>query len=152
LYGEAAGNLADQGKKDEAVALLDKMEKGISIENLPYAMVSRYNSHNQTGLLYLEAAYKAGKKDLAEKIKTALQTDFKQQEDYYNYIKAERSEFFEAMATEELINNRMMQVMGTIVAKYEGKATTPDQTGEGNKSITNPGKVSVPADTGKKPQ
>jgi Protein of unknown function (DUF2723) len=152
LYGEAAGNLADLGKKDEALALLDKMEKGISTENLPYAMVSRYNSHNQTGLLYLEAAYKAGRKDLVEKIKAALQTDLKQQEEYYTYIKNERSEFFEAMATEELINSRMVQVMAAIIAKYEGKGATPEQTVEGNKSITNPGKVNTPADTGKKPQ
>ena len=42
-------------KKTEALKLLDKVEAGIDPANLPYAMVSRFNSHNQTGLLYLEA-------------------------------------------------------------------------------------------------
>ena len=50
IYAEAAGNMADNGKKEEAVKLLDKVEAGIDPENLPYAMVSRFNSHNQTGL------------------------------------------------------------------------------------------------------
>jgi hypothetical protein len=120
LYAEVAGNLADQGKKDKAVALLDKIEKSISTDNLPYASVSRFNGHNQTGLLYLEACYKAGKKDLAQKVKAAIQKDLKQQQDYYNYIRAERSEFFDEMTTEEIINNRLMLVMEAIVGVYEG--------------------------------
>ncbi len=55
VYAEAAGNMADEGKKEEAQKLLEKVENGIDPTNLPYAMVSRFNSHNQTGLLYLEA-------------------------------------------------------------------------------------------------
>jgi hypothetical protein len=149
LYGEVAGNLADQGKKDEALALLDKIEKGISTENLPYALVSRFNSHNQTGLLYLEACYKAGKKDLAEKVKAAIQKDLKQQQEYYNYIKSERNEFFDEMSTEEVINNRLMLVMEAIVAKYEGpKTEAPQPTAEGKTSITSPAGVKTP-DTNK---
>src|SRR5262249_17813052 len=67
VFGEAAGILADMGKKDEAQKLIDKVEKNIDPENLPYAMVSR-NGHNMTALIYLEACYKAGKMDLAEKV------------------------------------------------------------------------------------
>lgn len=83
LYAEAAGNLADKGRKDDAKKLLDKIEAGMLPDNLPYAMVSRYNNHNQTALIYLEAAYKAEKKDLADKLRTSLQKDIDQQMTYY---------------------------------------------------------------------
>ncbi len=43
VYAEAAGNMADKGKKEEAQKLLDKVEAGIDPGNLPYAMVSRFN-------------------------------------------------------------------------------------------------------------
>ncbi len=69
LYGEAAGNLADLGRKEDALKLLDKVEKGILPENLPYGMASRYNSHNQTSMIYLEACYKAGKTGYGRKTK-----------------------------------------------------------------------------------
>jgi Protein of unknown function (DUF2723) len=151
LYGEAAGNLADQGKKEEAIALLNKIEKGLNTDNLPYAMTSRFNGHNQTGLLYLEACYKAGKKDLADKVKAALQKDLKEQQEYYNYIKSERSEFFDQISTEEVINSRLIMVMDAIVAKYEGKAVTPGQTVEGGGTITTPGQAKpAKIDSGKK--
>ncbi len=83
LYAEAAGNLADKGRKDDAKKLLDKLEAGMLAENLPYAMVSRYNNHNQTALVYLEAAYKSEKKDLADKLRLAIQKDLDQQMNYY---------------------------------------------------------------------
>jgi len=83
LYGEAAGNLADAGKKEEATRLIDKVESGITPENLPYGLVSRFGSHNQQNLMYLEACYKAGKKDLAEKVRKSLRRDMEQQRAYY---------------------------------------------------------------------
>ena len=52
IYAEAAGNLADAGKKEEAQRIIDKVEKGIDPANLPYAMVSRFSNHNQTGLKF----------------------------------------------------------------------------------------------------
>ena len=59
-YAQAAMNLAIDGRKQEAVALLDRSETLIHPEGLPYAMVSRDNGHNRTTLAYLEAAYRAG--------------------------------------------------------------------------------------------
>jgi hypothetical protein len=94
VFGEAAGNLADQGKLKEAKELLDKAEAGMSAENIPYGMTSRYNNHNQTGLVYLEACYKAGKPDLAEKVRKDLRKDLEQQKKYYDYLRTERPEFF----------------------------------------------------------
>lgn len=83
LYAEAAGNMADAGRKDEAQKLIDKAEQGLNPANFPYALVSRYNGHNQTGITYLEACYKAGKTELAEKIRQEISKDLEQQMDYF---------------------------------------------------------------------
>ncbi|HEX4876781.1 MAG TPA: DUF2723 domain-containing protein [Chitinophagaceae bacterium] len=86
LFGEAAGNMADLGRKEEAQKLLDKAEAGISPQNLPYAQVSRYNGHNQTAMIYLEACYKAGKTELAEKVRAAIKKDLNEQMKYYGAL------------------------------------------------------------------
>lgn len=142
LYGEAAGNLADQGRKEEAQKLIDKAEGGISPENLPYAQTSRYNGHNQTGLLYLEACYKAGKTELAEKIRKEIRTDLEQQEKYYNYIRTERPELYGGFERSEApINQAMLYVLDAIEKKYAPQ-TQPAKSAETPTSIT-PGKDSL---------
>src|SRR5258706_5802952 len=88
-YAEAAGDLADINRKDEALKLLGKCESMIDSKDLPYAMISRGSSHNIYGLYYLEAAYKAGNLQLAEKVKQAMKRDIEQQRSYYNYLKEE---------------------------------------------------------------
>ena len=119
LYAEAAGNMADIGRKEDAQKLLDKVEKGILPENLPYALVSRYNGHNQTGILYLEACYKAGKTDLAEKIRLAVRKDLEQQARYYTYIKDNRPELYGGFErTEAPINEAMLIVLDAVEKKY----------------------------------
>jgi len=125
IYGEAAGNLADQGRKQEATELLAKVEQGISPENMPYAMVGRNNSHNQTALIYLEAAYKAGNTALAEKVGTALRKDLSDQKKYYDYMKSEKEEFYQSVAREDDINNYMMQVQDAIEKHYRAAAQAP---------------------------
>jgi hypothetical protein len=123
IFAEAAGNLADAGKLNEAKTLIEKAEKGIDPGNLPYAMVSRFNSHNQTGLIYLEACYKAGMKDLAQKIKQAIRKDLEQQESYFNYIRAQHPDFYGGFeGTEAPINERLLRVLSEIEAKYEQAA------------------------------
>ena len=140
LYGEAAGNMADQGRKEDAQKLLDKVEKGILPENLPYALVSRYNSHNQTGLLYLEACYKAGKTDLAEKVRLAIKKDLEQQTKYYAYIKDSRPELFGGFERSEApINEAMLAVLTAIEQKYAPQ-TQIKPTTEGPTTITNTAK------------
>lgn len=133
VFAEAAGNYADAGDKDKAVKLLEKAEAGISTENLPYGMTSRFNSHNQTGLIYLEAAYKAGKTDLAEKIRKDVRKDLEQQRAYYNYLKSEQPDYYggSLQGTEELLNNVMLEVLEAIEKRYSGAqpATTPIEGG-----------------------
>jgi len=119
VYAEAAGNLADIGRKDEAIKLIDKCEKGIDPLNLPYALVSRYNNHNQTGLIYLEACYKAGKNDVAEKVRAAIRKDLDDQKKYYEYIQKSRPELFGGFERSEYpINEALFQVLDAIEKKY----------------------------------
>jgi len=120
VFAEAVGNLSDEGKKQEALKLLEQVESGIDPKNLPYGMTSRFNSHNQTGLLYLEAAYKAGKTDLAEKIRLGLRKDLEDQRKYYEYLKNERPEFYGGTleGTEVLLNEVMLQVLEEIERHY----------------------------------
>jgi hypothetical protein len=119
-YAEAAGNLADIGRKEDAGKLIDKAEAGISPENLPFGMASRYNSHDQTSLIYLEACYKAGKTDVAEKVRKAVRKDLEQQDKYYKYLKAEKPEFYGGTleGTEVLLNQVMLEVLDALEAKY----------------------------------
>ena len=149
IFGEAAGNLADKGRIEDAQRLLDKAEKGISTESLPYAMTSRYNSHNQTAMIYLEACYKSGKTDLAEKVRVNLRKDLEDQKKYYDYIRTSRSDLFGHFErTEYPINEILLQVLDEIEKKY-APHVVPKTTTETPAIITNPPKDSVGADTGR---
>ena len=148
LFGEVAGNLADAGKKEEALRLLDKIEKGIDVSNMPYAMVSRYNSHNQTALVYLEACYKAGKLDLAEKVKQAIRNDLNDQKKYYEYIRTERPELFGGFERSEYpINEILIQALNVVEQRYAPKSTTTPPGTEGTTTIQTTPKDSLPKDS-----
>ena len=135
LYAEAAGNLADAGRKEDAQKLIDKVEKGIDLDNLPYALVSRYNGHNQTGLMYLEACYKAGKTELAEKVRQNIRADLEQQKKYYDYIRESRPELFNGYERSEApINEIMLEVLGVIEKRYAPELQTKPNS-EGNPTI-----------------
>ena len=141
-YGEAAGNLADAGKKQEAVQLLDKCESLISSEDMPYAMTSRGNSHNINGLAYLEAAYKAGKMDLAQKVNAALKKDFEQQKAYYDYLRTNREDIFshfDGPNGEAARNENFLGLLSVLEKRYVPNAAGSTPT-EGPKTIqTTPG-------------
>lgn len=148
VYAEAAGNLADKGEKEKAQKLLDKVEAGIDTDNLPYAMVSRFNSHNQTGLLYLEACYKAGKTELAEKVRLSVRRDLEQQRKYYDYLKNNRPELFGGSleGTEVYFNEALMAALEAIEKRYAPQTQT--QPAEGNSTIINtPGDTTNKVDT-----
>jgi hypothetical protein len=137
-YGLTASNLADLGRKQEAVNLLEKAEKGILPENLPYAMVSRGQMHNQTSMLYLEAAYRAGHTALASKLKAALKKDLTEQKNYYNYLKNEKPDYYPAFAGEEqdcdqylgYLDNmeKMFNPQKTIVTEHPKQKDSTDST------------------------
>jgi hypothetical protein len=110
-YALAASNLADMGRKQEAVNLLRKAESLIQPAQLPYAMVSRGNNHNQFSLMYLEAAYKSGDMELANKVKTALRKDLMDQKAYYDFLKANREQDYAPFVNEENDCNQFLQYM-----------------------------------------
>jgi hypothetical protein len=145
VYAEAAGNMADIGRQSDAQKLLEKVEAGILPENLPYAMTGRFSSHNQTGLLYLEAAYKAGKTDLAEKIRKDLRKDMEQQKRYYDNLRDTRPELFgaEIAGTEAPINDALLRVLDAIEERYSKQKSAPNSTIEGGGSTI----ISTPKDS-----
>jgi hypothetical protein len=85
-YGQAARNLAENGRKEDAKKLLTKCDKGISEANMAYGMVSRGQQQNQISLQFLLAAYAAGDSALANKVKASLIKDMQQQAAYYESL------------------------------------------------------------------
>jgi hypothetical protein len=114
VYADAALNLAEQGRKQEAVNLLEKADKGILEENLPYAMVSRYQMHNRTGLAMFEAAMRAGHTAMANKIKTAIRKDLQEQKKYYEYLKNEKPNFYPSFEQDEEFANQVLGYMDNL--------------------------------------
>lgn len=120
-YAQAAINLADDGRKPEAVSLLDRSESLIHPEALPYAMVSRDNQHNRTSLLYLQAAYKAGHTTLVKKLKDALTKDFNDQLNYYKYLRESKPEYYNGdLMSDEQFCNYALQQMQMMEKQFSG--------------------------------
>lgn len=93
-YAQAAGNLADNGKKEEARKMLQKCDKGMLDENFSYGMVSRFQQHDYISLQFLEACYKAGDTLLAEKVGRSVKKDLEQQINYYANLDESKQEQF----------------------------------------------------------
>ena len=122
-YAQAAMNLAIDGRKQEAVALLDRSETLIHPEGLPYAMVSRDNGHNRTTLAYLEAAYRAGHPTLIKKLKDALTKDLNDQLNYYKYLKDKRPEYYNGdLMDDEQFCTRALQQIQAFEKQYNPSA------------------------------
>jgi len=89
---ELATNLLDTNHLEEARKVLQKTDKMILQENLPYGMVSKNNDHNRISLLFLQACYRANEKDLAKKVYDSVKTDLEQQLRYYNSLDEDKSQ------------------------------------------------------------
>ena len=85
-YAQAASALAQDNRKEEAKKMLNKVDQGMLPSNMPYGMVSRQNQHNQTSMMLLEAAYRAGDSLMANKISQAVRKDLTEQVEYYNSL------------------------------------------------------------------
>ncbi len=128
IFAEAAGNLADAGKKEEAAKLLNREAEGIDPGNLPYGMASRYSQHNQTSIQLAEAYYKTGQLDKARKIAGDIRKDINSQRSYYEYLKSNKPEFFAGLENTEVILNEIMdEVLSKVEESYDPlkKADTP---------------------------
>jgi hypothetical protein len=144
-FGEIAGNLADANRKEEALKLLEKSERILNSDDLPYGMVSRDNSHNIQNMAYLEAAYKAGNMQLAQKVKASVKKDLQQQKAYYDYMRANHEDLylaFDGRDGEAMRNEYFLQLMDALEQKYEPGAAQPAGT-EGPNTIQTPGRDSL---------
>lgn len=81
-YAELASVLIAKGRLDDAKKVVLKSDRLIPDINVPYAMPSRYEFHDQASRMLMEAAYGSGAKELADKIHTALTKDLNQQMEY----------------------------------------------------------------------
>lgn len=71
-YAGAARNLAENGRKEDARKLLNKCDQGMLEENMPIAMASRSQQHNQISMQMYIAANLSGDSALAKKFFNAL--------------------------------------------------------------------------------
>lgn len=128
-FALTAANLAEAGRKQEAVNLLQKAEALIHTNNLPYAMAGR-EGHNQIGMLYLEAAYKAGHIQLANKIREGLIEDFNSQIAYYNYLKNYKYEYYMPLAQDDQEAAHFLKMVTDMQRAYTpGAEPLPEQPG-----------------------
>jgi hypothetical protein len=104
VYAQAAGNLADAGRKEDATKLLEKCDKNMLESNMPYGLASRDQQQNQISLSFLYAAYRAGDTKLADKIHAALKKDMEQQATYYQSLPDNKRA---ALESEEARNDRL---------------------------------------------
>ncbi|HMC85914.1 MAG TPA: hypothetical protein VKI61_10325, partial [Chitinophagaceae bacterium] len=118
-YADGAAGMADIGKKDEAIKLLDKADKGILEENMPYAMVSSRNQHDYFSLRFLEACYKAGYAKLADHVSKALHKDLDQQVKYYQALPDAKQQ---SMQGEAQSTQQMIQMLNGLEGQYKGSS------------------------------
>ena len=100
-YAQAAGSLADGGKKEDAKKLLHKCDDAMLETNMPYGMASRGQQQNYFSIQMVLAAFKAGDTTLATKIANAVKKDMEQQVSYYESLPEAKRE---AMRQEEETN------------------------------------------------
>lgn len=81
-----AMDLCNQGRKAEAVRLLNRIDGMMLQQNFPYGYPSRANDHDGQSLYFLQACYRAGETKLAAKVKASIKTDLEQQLRYYNSL------------------------------------------------------------------
>jgi hypothetical protein len=151
-FAELAGNLADGGRKDDAKKVLERCESLINTANMPYAQASRYNGYNQTSLIYLEACYKAGMAELAEKNRLAIKKNLDQLKSYYLNLKNESDNLYNLVLQEEDVNNRLLTVYDAIIAQYAPDKVQKPAPAPVNPAMQIPGTVkdSVKADSASK--
>lgn len=101
-----ADNLADNGKKEQARELLDKVDKGMDKSNMPDALVSRSNQHNIVSISLMEAAFKAEHTEMAERLLKNVKKDLDEQMIYYASLgKMSVNELIQHMQDPEALNN-----------------------------------------------
>ncbi len=127
-YAQAAGNLADAGKKEEAKKMLARCDKMMLDENIPYGMVSRFQQHNQIAMQMLYASYKAGDMQLADKISKSLKKDMEQQVAYYQGLPDNKRG---SLSSEEERNANLLRGLMELEQRYKSpQPIMPQENGQ----------------------
>ena len=146
-YAKAAGNLAENGKKEEAKKMLEKCDRGMLEENMGYGMVSRFQQHNYVSYQFLDACYKAGDTVLAEKVTRSLKKDLEQQMVYYNSLNETRLAQFDGERGDMATSANFLRGIQQMEQFYKNPASLRVEL---PKTITNTTTPSKKADSVKK--
>ena len=138
-FAELAMDLSSKGRKEEARAALDKVDKMMLQENMPYGMISRGNMHNRFSISFLEACYRSDHKSLAGKVLNAVKKDLQQQIKFYNSLSESKAEL---MAYDRKTAEDYLQALSSIEQMFSGKGQSPEL----RNNITPPGVPPPPAD------
>jgi hypothetical protein len=138
-YAELAIDLASKGRKEEGRQILAKADKMMLQENMPYGMISRYNSHNRVSLLFLQACYSSDDKALAGKVLNSIRKDLQQQTKFYNSLSPSR----QALMQQDIrITESYLQELTRIEQSFSGKTASPENGG----AIMNPARPAARPD------
>jgi len=118
-YAAEASALAAEGRKQEAINVLNKAESLINPKSMPYAMAGRM--HNQTTLIYLRSAYEVGHTQLANKVKAALVKDLNEQLKYYAYLRDVKEEYYYQLTADEKEAQEYLNAIKQFEQAFEGK-------------------------------
>ena len=121
-YAELAIDLATKNRKEEAKAVLNKVDKMMHETNFGYGLTSRGNLHNRNSLLFLEACYLAGDQALVQKVSTAVKKDLQQQVNYYNTLSGLKAD---NMAQEKQTAESYLQALGQMQSMYNPSVEIP---------------------------
>jgi hypothetical protein len=121
-YAELAIDLAAKNRKEEARAVLNKVDKMMHESNFGYGLTSRGNLHNRNSLLFLEACYLAGDQTLIQKVSAAVKKDLQQQVNYYNTLSGQKAD---NMAQEKQTAETYLQALGQMQTMYNPSVEIP---------------------------
>ncbi|MEY4552324.1 MAG: hypothetical protein RL099_652 [Bacteroidota bacterium] len=121
-YAELAIDLAAKNRKEEAKAVLNKVDKMMHESNFGYGLTSRGNLHNRNSLLFLEACYLAGDQALIQKVSAAVKKDLEQQVKYYNTLSGQKAD---NMVQEKQTAETYLQALGQMQTMYNPSVEIP---------------------------
>jgi hypothetical protein len=131
-YAELAMDLAVKNRKEEARAVLNKVDKMMHESNFGYGSTSRGNMHNKSSLLFLQACYLAEDKTLIQKVGDAVKKDLLQQIEYYNKLPLVINLGFKTlnfrtdnMEDEKGEAERYLQMLGQMQSMYNPSVEIP---------------------------
>ncbi|HEX6914029.1 MAG TPA: DUF2723 domain-containing protein [Chitinophagaceae bacterium] len=120
---ELAFYLAQRNRKEDARKILERADKMMLQENMPYGMSSRGNQHNEASIDFMTACYLADAKDLAKKVAASVKKDLVQQITFYESLSGVKRENHER----DLMNaQEMLKQLEARQKAYENMPAAPE--------------------------